>query len=114
MVIEAYKFGEIIIDWSRYTKDIILAPAGIHANWRRAEGHLLVFPDLADALAKNKPELLIIGTGKFGMMKISTEFIKHLKPEKIELIVERTGKAVNIFNDKSHTQKVMGAFHLTC
>jgi len=40
-MIEHYSFGRIVIDGKEYTKDLIIYPDKIRANWWRKEGHKL-------------------------------------------------------------------------
>jgi hypothetical protein len=46
--------------------------------------------------------------------KNTKELKKQLEEKNIELYVERSGKAVEIFNSVDKNKKVIGAFHLTC
>ena len=82
-------------------------------NWWRKEGHHLHIEDLKEVL-EEKPDILIIGTGKMGVMKVPTALQEELRQKNIEVIVEKTGKAVDIFNAADKSKKVVGAFHLTC
>ncbi|MCK4778357.1 MAG: hypothetical protein KAS39_08240, partial [Actinomycetia bacterium] len=67
-----------------------------------------------EEILKEKPELVVIGKGYSGMMKILPEVERKLKEENIELRVETTGKSWGIFNEVSKHSKTIGAFHLTC
>jgi hypothetical protein len=49
-----------------------------------------------------------------GVMKVPKELKKQLEEKNIELYVERTGKAVEVFNSADKSKNVIGAFHLTC
>jgi hypothetical protein len=63
---------------------------------------------------KAKPEILVVGKGCYGLVKILPETEKILQTEGIRLIAEKTGKAYKIFNELSKSSRVVGAFHLTC
>ena len=69
---------------------------------------------MADIL-NAKPDYLIIGSGKFGLMKVSNELRELLSDCGVEVIVERSKSAVVTFN-RLYTEgkNVAGAFHLTC
>ncbi len=69
--------------------------------------------DLREILKEN-PDILIIGTGNMGIMKVPNELPEQLQGENIEIYVERTKKAAEIFNSTDKTKKVIAAFHLTC
>ncbi len=111
--IESYSFGKMVYDGRTYTSDLIIFPDRVFDNWWRLAGHHLHMEDLQDVL-KEKPDVLIIGTGKMGVMKVPKALIEELKQKDIELYVEKTQEAVRIFNSADKTKKVVGAFHLTC
>ena len=113
--IQKYSFGRIVIDGQVYTADVIIYPDRVEASWWRKNGHLLVPEDLP-FLEKEPPKILIIGQGKFGLMKISPEMIDHLKFLGVELRAAKSSGAVEIFNDiwKSGERNVVAALHLTC
>ncbi len=105
----------MVIEGKAYTSDLIIYPERINPSWWRKEGHSLAIEDLEDII-KERPDILIIGTGYHGAMKVPEKIIESLKSSGIKVIVERTEKAVEIYNkmkiDKS--KKIAGAFHLTC
>ncbi|MDH5202267.1 MAG: MTH938/NDUFAF3 family protein [Nitrospirota bacterium] len=113
MKIEHYSFGKIIIDGKTYTSDVIIYPERVDSSWWRERGHYLQLIDLTDAINAG-PEILIIGTGYFGKMAVPKETISHLKSKGIEVHVERTKKAVELFNTFQNDKVVIAAFHLTC
>ena len=114
MKIDAYSFGSIRIDGKTYTSDVILYPDGsINASWWRREGHNLHIDDL-DRTKEMKPEIIIIGTGASGIMKVEKKTVEYLQKICRSIIVERTGKAVKRFNELSPNHAVEGLFHLTC
>ena len=96
-----------------YTSDLIIYPDRVAPSWWRLKGHLLQIEDLKDIL-KEEPGILIIGTGAQGIMKVPERLKKQLEEKNIELYVEKTGKAVEIFNSADKSKKIIGAFHLTC
>lgn len=113
MKIEAYEFGSMVYGGKTYTSDLIIYPGRVDSSWWRLKGHLLQIEDLKDIL-KEEPGILIIGTGAMGVMKVPKELKKQLEEKNIELYVQRTGKAVEVFNSADKSKKVIGAFHLTC
>ena len=114
MQIESYRFGEIIINGKTYTQDLIIFPERIRTNWWRKEGHRLHLEDLTEIL-EYKPEILIVGTGYDGLMKVPRELIETLEKKGIKVIVKKTKDACNEFNKYiKEKRKVVAAFHLTC
>lgn len=113
MKIEAYEFGRLVCGGTTYTSDLIIYPDRVDPSWWRVKGHLLQIADL-ETILKEEPDILIIGTGAMGIMKVPKELKKQLGEKNIELYVQRTGKAVEVFNSADKNKTVIGAFHLTC
>ena len=114
MKIESYKFGTIIIDGREYHKDLIVSLTGVKENWWRQAGHKLAVEDIRQVVEEQKPDVLIVGQGKFGMMKILPETKDYLKNQVIQFIAESTPQAVETFNRMADKENVIAAFHLTC
>jgi len=113
MKIDHYSFGKTVINGKTYTSDVIIYPDSVDSSWWRKEGHYLQPSDLGMVVSA-KPDLLIIGTGYSGVMVVPEETILFIKSKGVELLVERTEKAVELYNNLSKTRKVVAAFHLTC
>lgn len=112
-MIEHYDFGKMVFDGQEYTSDLIILPDKIKSSWWRQEGHKLSLRDIEQVLAE-EIEALVIGTGFFGLMKVKDEVRKELLAKNIEIYVEKTKKAVEMFNRLASLKKTAGAFHLTC
>ena len=112
-LIDSYDFGFIIIDGKSYTADLIITSGHIQDTWWRSEGHRLSLDDLKEALAVN-PEILIIGAGYNGRMKVSSEVITQLSDMGIRVVVENTSNAVESYNRLKDSHRTVAALHLTC
>ena len=112
-MVDSYSFGRIIIDDHSYTSDIILFPERVYSPWCRKEGHRLCLEDLEEIPFEDY-EVLIVGTGFFGAMKVEKDVIAFMKDKGIQLSVEKTKDAVRTYNDLAQQKRVVGAFHLTC
>ena len=112
-MIEAYSFGRIVVNKQTYTSDLIILPDKILPSWWRKSGHRVCLEDLSDIL-KEDLDILIIGTGFFGLMKVNPEIFLELETKNITLIADKTKEAVKKFNDFWVSKKTAGAFHLTC
>ncbi|MFO7980738.1 MAG: MTH938/NDUFAF3 family protein [Candidatus Aminicenantes bacterium] len=112
-MIDSYKFGQMVIDGKKYTKDLIIYPDKIKSSWWRDTGHLLTLKDIKDVLSQS-PKTLVVGTGYLGLMKVDNEVRKYAKEKGIDLIIQNSKKAVKTFNEKQSEGQVFGAFHLTC
>ncbi len=112
-MIDSYNFGKMLIDSQEYTNDLIIYPDRIEDNWWRNKGHELSLKDISSIL-EAEPEILIVGTGYSGLMRVLPEVMDVLKKKGIELRILNSRDASNLYNQLSKTAKVVAAFHLTC
>lgn len=112
-MIDSYSFGRIEVDSQTYTSDLIIFSDRIESSWWRKTGHRLCLADL-DKVFSEDLEVLVIGTGFNGLMTVEDEVKQRAQAEGIELVVDKTEKAVQRFNDLCTRKKTIGAFHLTC
>jgi len=112
-MIDSYEFGLIIINGKRYSSDVIIYPDKVKDDWWRKEGHLLGVDDLEDVIEEN-PEVIVVGIGNPGLMRVLPETEKHIKSKEIKLIIQSTPDACKSYNQLSSSQKVIALLHLTC
>ncbi len=113
-MIEHYSFGRIVVDGKAYTSDLIIFPNRVKSYWWRKEGHKIHVEDLIDAL-EAKPDVLIIGTGYLGLVRVPEDVKRHLAERGIELMIKPTKEACNAFNELLRSgKKAIAALHLTC
>lgn len=113
MLIASYDFGRIIIDGIQYTNDVIIFPDRVDDCWWRKRGHELCVDDVKEVV-EVKPEILVVGTGYYGRMRILSETLEYLKSNDIETISKKTAEACETYNQLPKTKKVVAALHLTC
>lgn len=104
----------MVIDGTEYVQDIIIHPDHIEDSWWRRSGHALLIEDIQSSIDRSVPDVLIVGTGKYGALQVLNETAQYLRDRGIELIADRTDEAWRIFNQLSPKKRVVGAFHLTC
>lgn len=112
-MIESYRFGHIVIDGREYSRDLIILPNRILEDWWRREGHKLSLDDLKDILTEDI-DVLIIGTGYYGLMKVPSKILETIRSRGIEVIIENTKEACQTYNRLCKSRKVAAALHLTC
>lgn len=113
-MIERYEFGRILIDGREYRNDVIVFPDRVSPEWWRKDGHSLAMEDLEEVV-RYAPDLLIVGRGAYGVMRIPEGTREALRKKQIQLIDDNTGKAIQFFNERiTKGEKAVGAFHLTC
>lgn len=70
--------------------------------------------DIQDIL-ESKPSVLVIGAGRPGMMRSSGSLRSFLKKNDIELIEEKTSRAITTYNSPLQQEKEVSAgFHVSC
>ncbi|MFW9905333.1 MAG: Mth938-like domain-containing protein [Candidatus Thorarchaeota archaeon] len=113
-IIEQYSFGKIRISGKSFSNDVIIFPDEVIPSWWRKEGHNLHMEDLDDVIER-KPELLIIGTGFNGVMRVSQDLINQLEELGINTTVMKSTDAVKEYNKLIKEKKRIAAgLHLTC
>lgn len=81
-MIEQFSFGKIIVNGVSYTSDIKIIQGKVIPEWWRKIGHRVDVDDIKDIL-KSKPDILVIGKGKPGLMKSSRSLRDFLKDNEI-------------------------------
>ncbi len=112
-MISEYDFGCIVVNGKEYNSDLIILPDRIIDNWWRQQGHRLSVDDLREVMAADI-DILVVGTGKFGAMKVPRETIEALAAGDIEVRVAPTDQACEIFEQVRKQQPTAAALHLTC
>jgi hypothetical protein len=113
-IIEQYSFGKIRISGKSFSQDVIIFPEEVVPSWWRKEGHSLHMEDLEEVV-KRKPEILIIGTGYNGIMKVPQALISQLDELGIKTTVMKSTEAVREYNKLvKEKKKVAVGLHLTC
>ncbi len=112
-MIDSYSFGNIVVDGEKYADDVIIFPDHVKDNWWRKEGHILHPKDLNEVMDAS-PEVLVVGTGASGRMKVPASTQEFIESRGIELIVEKSESACETYNDLSDERDIVAAIHLTC
>jgi hypothetical protein len=114
MMIESFSFGNIVVNGITYTNDIKIIQGKVIPSWWRKKGHQVSIDDIQDIIDAG-PDILVLGKGKPGMMKSTPSLCEFLKQKDIDLIEEKTSKAIKTFNRLFKQGKnVCAGFHLTC
>jgi len=116
-MVEKYAFGLIIINGKEYRYDVEVRWTGEVLKWWRKEGHIFDVEDVKRAVAQN-PDIIILGTGDWGMAQVTERCKNFIREKGIELIINKTKDAVEAFNtivqNPREKKKVIALFHLTC
>jgi hypothetical protein len=113
MKVEHYSFGLIKLNGQEFRHDVIVYGDFVKKWWRK-EGHRVQVEDVEDIL-RLRPEMVVIGTGYYGVVRVDREVIEKLRDEGIDVICEESRKAVETYNKLlEEGKKVALAIHLTC
>ena len=91
--IESYRFGQIVINGTKYTSDVIIFPDRVLGNWRRNESHELTLDDITVIMNEN-PETMLVGTRASGQMRVLPEVERAAESRNIQLIVRISYRGV--------------------
>jgi hypothetical protein len=110
--LEEYHFGRVVVDGEEHTRDVIVLPSRVVANWWRRNGHSLQIEDLEDVLDE-LPARLIVGCGAEGRLRPDPGVLRILRERGVEVEVLRTGDAVRRYAE-ADDRDTAAALHLTC
>ena len=114
-MIDQYATGShMMVKGTTYRKDLKIIHGEVIGNWWRQEGHRLAAGDIDDILTA-RPQILVIGTGYAGNMRVPDAVRQTLENHEIKVIAQTTADATTTFNRLvDEGRDVAGAFHLTC
>ena len=95
MKVEHYSFGLIKLNGQEFRHDVIVYGDFVKKWWRK-EGHRVQVEDVEDIL-RLRPEMVVIGTGYYGVVRVDREVIEKLRDEGIDVICEESRRAVETY-----------------
>ena len=114
MHIESYEFGSIVIQGQSYTRDVQIVPGRVIPQWWRKNGHHVVLEDIPELLRAD-PERIVFGTGKPGLMRVSSDLRDFLQQQCIGIVEQPTAVAVETVNTALQAGRRFAAgLHLSC
>ncbi len=118
MRIESTSFGDITIDGKTYDHDVVIRLDGdIEKRKKKLSKELygtshMVSKDEAKFVFEEGSELLVIGSGQQGNVRLSPEAETYLAKKGCKIAIRPTPEALRIFNEARG--KKIGLFHVTC
>jgi len=116
--IEAASFGSITIDGREIENDVILRLDGSVEKRKKklskriyGTSHTISL-DEARHVYEEGAELLIVGTGQYGLVSLSEEAQAYLEKHNCQTKLAATPDAIRLWNKAKG--KVIGLFHVTC
>ena len=111
-------FGSIIVDGIRYDHDIIITLDGEVIKRKKklskavyGTSHTISLDEIK-YVYQSGSEVLIVGSGQYGIAKLSNEASEFLKSNKCQIVLRATPEAIQEWN-KSEGNWI-GLFHITC
>lgn len=77
------------------------------------KGHEVALEEIIEAMTES-PDVLLVGTGASGLMKVLPEVQQEAETRNIQIITQPTAEACDIYNQLSISQRMVAALHLTC
>jgi len=112
-MIDSYRFGSFVIDGKQYSCNIKLIRDKYAGTWDHGP-HIVKTEHVKD-LVRDKPEIIIIGTGASGTLKVPIDVQEYIGSKGIRVIIQRSGEAINTYNELIKKGKRVNALmHNTC
>lgn len=117
--IDSTKFGEIVIDGEKYGQVLVIGGAVFERDEEKLRELFGTTHQIGnweiEALLQENPEIVIVGTGQEGVLKVEKDFLEQMEKAKVEVITAITPKAIEIYNEKAEESKRVNALiHTTC
>lgn len=113
-----FRFGSIVIDNKKYSRDVLIFPDG---RVEPRQGGLWMFGSHTirrkevERLLEGEPEVVIIGTGTSNKARLSAEAENWAKERKLKLTVLPSYEAIARLNELADKgRKVAAMIHITC
>jgi len=118
---QKYKFGMVEFDNKKYFHDIVIHVDGRvdkrdknPSKMKYGTSHILCREEI-EGLVHEKPEILVIGCGQSGALKVGEDAREILNKKNIELTDLTTQKAIIKYNTlKNLSRRVAAVIHVTC
>jgi len=118
MPIDATEFGAITVNGKTYDHDVIIRLSGaVEKRRKRLSKELygtshIVSKAEAKFVFEDGCELLIVGAGQDGNVRLSAEASEYFDKKHCRVVLQRTPEAILTFNKS--TKKKAALMHVTC
>lgn len=112
-------FGSITIDNNEYDHDVVINLDGEISKRKKklskeiyGTSHTISINE-AEYIYENGAEVIVIGSGQYGVVKLSNEAVSFFEDHSVKVILMPTKEAIDIWNREKES-KAVGLFHVTC
>jgi hypothetical protein len=119
--IEKTRFGSIVIDGVKYSHDVyITTKREVQKRQKKlskpiSKGHTVLGPKEIKLLLDQKPDILVIGKGQFGVLPIPNESRTLLEKANVEIIEDKTANLLEKVNELlAKKANFTAILHVTC
>ncbi len=112
------KWGKMEVEGIGAGKDFKLWPGG-GRNWNWSEHGTAHSPGIqpgdCEELLEHGCRVIVLSRGVYSRLKVTPQAIAYLEKNEVEIITEKTKKAVQIYNSLVEQGRAVGGlFHSTC
>jgi polyphosphate kinase 2 (PPK2 family) len=111
-IVDQFEYGSIVIDGQTYESNVIIFPDGAVEQWQ-PKGEPILGPKHVAKVIKAKPEVVVIGLGTVGNLRVHPKVEKRFQKAGIEVLAYRTRKASEIYKELRNERKVAAVLHIT-
>jgi len=111
-MIESYQPGKIVVRGKEYSSDVIVYADHVDHTWQRRQRDYLGDYDIQDVIA-DLPQVLIVGTGAEGALRVSPQLKQAMRDSGVELVVASTEQACRAYNRYSQHKKTTACLRVT-
>src|SRR3989344_8006502 len=105
--IQEFKLGSFFVDSKHFIGNIKIADNKIR-YWDRPDDYTLEMDEIESVL-KLSPNVIIIGTGAGGLLKVSDAIKQRILRNNIEIVIDKTQNVINLINSLSKEKKKFAA-----
>ncbi|MEM5804335.1 MAG: MTH938/NDUFAF3 family protein [Candidatus Aenigmatarchaeota archaeon] len=109
--IDSTYFGSVVVDGRKFDTDMVVCWDGELKE--RQKSHVFDRRELDDLMMKD-PDVIIVGTGQSGLVKVDPSAEVAAKVSGIELVVAKSPVAIAEFNKVARKRKAIAVIHVTC
>jgi len=110
-MIESVSMGKLLFKGKVSRSDTIVYSDKMDTKWWIKSRNCIEICDIENVISA-EPEVVVVGIGFMMPITISDEAVESMKSKGIEVFVEKSEKAAELYNEYTGKKKTIGLFHL--